>query len=397
MAPISRRALLQSSVGALILSTSSVKAESSKNGYKLYGSLRQNGFDWWWHSFVARNRRTNEEQPFFIEYFVINPQAGGPEPILGQLEVNRKNGVRPSYAMLMAGTWKKNGAKQIHNYYGIDQFSASTDQMNVRIGKSFATEYRLEGSVSLSPELSQRPEYMSDAGEITWSLAVQKLLSFDVGFGASDVASELKAFEMYWHVQGMRSDYKGFITLDGEQFDVVAERSFGYQDKNWGTDFTNPWLWLNCNDFTSRLSGKSLNRTSFVAGGAGPVAFGADLPKHVLVACHYEGNFFEYNFSKPWTGSQDRFKVTRDSTHLHWDVTAWRPLSKVEARFSCPLSHMLKINYENPKGERNHRELWNGGHASGTLKIYKRDNIFQSYKLLDDLYGSFGGCEFGQY
>jgi hypothetical protein len=56
---------------------------------------------------------------------------------------------------------------------------------------------------------------------------------------------------------------------------------------------------------------------------------------------------------------------------------------------------MLKVNYENPYGEHLHRDLWNGGHASGELKFYRREK--GAWVLKDHLDGDSGGCEYGEY
>ena len=43
------------------------------------------GYDWWWHSFTGYDVETGEARPFFIEFFLVNPAFGGPEPVFGQL------------------------------------------------------------------------------------------------------------------------------------------------------------------------------------------------------------------------------------------------------------------------------------------------------------------------
>ena len=81
------------------------KHEISRNACQLYGAQARCGYDWWWHSFTARNERTSEEKSFFIEYFLCNPQSCGDSPVFGQLKENKKNSVKPSYLMDKAGAW----------------------------------------------------------------------------------------------------------------------------------------------------------------------------------------------------------------------------------------------------------------------------------------------------
>ena len=45
---------------------------------------------------------------------------------------------------------------------------------------------------------------------------------------------------MFWHVEGLKIQYKGTIEMDGVTYEVIPEKSFGYADKNWDGDFTSP-------------------------------------------------------------------------------------------------------------------------------------------------------------
>ncbi|MBQ1491713.1 MAG: hypothetical protein IIZ39_07110, partial [Blautia sp.] len=47
----------------------------------LKGVLRRHGYDWWWHSFTARDALTGEEKPFFIEFFLCNPDLAEENPV----------------------------------------------------------------------------------------------------------------------------------------------------------------------------------------------------------------------------------------------------------------------------------------------------------------------------
>lgn len=370
-----------------------------RNGYMLKGRLGRRGYDWWWHSLVGVNARTGEKQPFFIEYYVINPALGGLEAIPGQLPANKEKGIKPSYAMLKAGRWgtaSGEAAAQIHNLYPISEFSADPKGMNVRIGKHTATESRLVGSVALSPaEAKAHPEYMSDSGEMSWDLKAKKVLPYSVGFGTSPLFRSMQAFQMYWHVAGMLTEYEGRIVFNGEEYRVESATSSGYQDKNWGSDYTSPWVWLNCNSFTSRRTGKRLERTSLDVGGAQPVVCGVSLPRRLLIAFRHEGRLHEFNFSKFWTFSKQRFDCPVSEDKVEWNIEAWTPKERIEIRFSCPRAAMLNVNYENPDGEKRHNSLWNGGHASGSLSLYEKAG--SGWEEVDTFDGELGGCEYGEY
>lgn len=367
-----------------------------RNGYMLRGKLARRGYDWWWHSFVGISERTGEKQPFFIEYYVVNPALAEAKPVLGQLPANKAAGKKPSYAMLKAGRWGAGVAAQIHNFYPISEFSAAVDRMDIRIGRATATETRLVGSVSLSPaEAKAHPEYMSDPGEMSWDLKAEKVLPYSVGYGTSPFFRALQSFQMYWHAAGMLTRYEGKVRFGGEDYRVEPESSSGYQDKNWGSDYTSPWVWLNCNGFTDRATGKRLTRTSLDVGGAQPVVFGVSLPRRLLVAFRLEGELYEFNFSKFWTGSRQRFDCPVTDEKVEWNIEVWTRKAKIEIRFSCPRPTMLNVNYENPDGEKRHNELWNGGFAAGFVSLYRREA--GAWAKVGDYDGELGGCEYGEY
>ena len=47
------------------------KSDLERDYYMLKGPLAKKGYDWWWHSLTAYNKKTGEPRPFFIEYFVL--------------------------------------------------------------------------------------------------------------------------------------------------------------------------------------------------------------------------------------------------------------------------------------------------------------------------------------
>ena len=93
------------------------KHEISRNACQLYGGQSKCGYDWWWHSFTARHAATGKEQAFFIEYFLCNPNSGSDVPTFGQLEENKKQGIKPSYLMVKAGAWGEHSV-QLHRFFG---------------------------------------------------------------------------------------------------------------------------------------------------------------------------------------------------------------------------------------------------------------------------------------
>lgn len=370
--------------------------DAARNGYMLNGLLKNEGYDWWWHSFVGYSKLNNTPRPFFIEYFIMNPGKGGDLPILGQLPENISKDIKPSYGLIKAGSW---GSKksQIHNFYGISDVQADETKLFCIIGGNALTERRLKGSVSLSTkEASAHPEYMSDSGTMSWDLEIVKDLSYSVGYGAGKILRTMASFDMFWHVAGLKSRLSGTVIYNGEEYIVRAEDSFGYQDKNWGRDFTSPWVWLNCNNLTSRKTGKRLEWTGFDVGGGRPVAFGVPIEEKILIALFYEKELIEFNFSKFITGRhQQSFNCGEEKNEIVWNIEAQNDTYRIEIHFTCNKDDMLLVNYEDPKGRKLHNRLWNGGHAKGTLVLSTKKG--EEWEIVDTLDGELGGCEYGVY
>lgn len=343
---------------------------------------------------MATSEKTGKAKPFFIEYYVVNPGRWKGEIVLGQKKEPGLKQQRPCYALIKAGAWGEEKA-QLHGFYGIDEFHASRNELDCSIGENTLTETSLRGGVVVTRDESENfPERMSDPGSMNWNLTVEKEVKFDMGYGSSGLMNFLGAFHMYWHAQGMKSKYQGEVIFNNERFKVEPETSFGYQDKNWGRDYTNPWIWLNCNNFRSRLSNSKVD-ASFDLGGGCPIVFGISLPRRILTAFYYRGQFTEFNFSKFWLRSSQRFSTREDAEYFYWDVVSENRRYRIEANFKCEKSKMLLINYENPEGEKNHDKLWNGGHAEGILKFYRKES--KGFILVDELEGALGGCEYGEY
>ena len=191
------------------------KQDPARQQYMLDGPFKKLGYDWWWHSFTARHAVTGEEKPFFIEFYVCNPALGENEPVLGQDPENKRKGKKPSYLMVKAGTWGKN-KKQIHRFFAwkdVEIFEGVP--FCVEADDCMLTDHFLSGRVKVTEEEAEaHPEYMCDAGEMSWDLTIDKQIAFNVGYGASSFFRMIKAFEMYWHAEGMKSTYSGTVTLD---------------------------------------------------------------------------------------------------------------------------------------------------------------------------------------
>ncbi len=372
------------------------KKDNRRNKFMLHGGLAQKGYDWWWHSFTGISRKDNSERQFFVEYFLINPALGGDKPVFGQLPGNKENGIRPSYLMVKAGAWGKD-AHQLHRFFPWSEVSVSSDdELLLSAGDCLLRDDRIEGSVNVSDEQAKdHPEYMCDGGSMSWELSIEKVVPYNVGYGTSELFRELEAFEMYWHASGIKSRYSGTVQYNGEYYDVIPERSFGYADKNWGSNFTSPWVWLSSCRIFSIKQNRYLEDTVFDIGGGCPRVFGVPLQRKLLSAMYYEGREMEFNFSKFWTFTTTAFNCHETDEEIIWHVRQGNLWYEMITDIRCRKEDMLLVNYEAPDGTKRHNKLFNGGNGKGRILLYKKD--FFGNKLIDVLNVSSVGCEYGEF
>ena len=372
------------------------KKDPKRQQCMLTGSFNKKGYDWWWHSFTAKNKKTGEEKAFFAEFFIINKGRGKDYPIFGQLKENKEKGILPSYLMVKCGCWGEN-KKQLHRFFGINE-------ANIKMGVPFkilADDCFLDNeNIKLKVEVSKEdsinhPEWMCDYGSIEMNLKAKKVITYNVGYGASGIFRALKAYEMYWHAEGIKTLYNGTVILDGEEYIVSEDDSYGYQDKNWGSNFTTPWVWLSSNSLKSNISGKVLTNSAFEIGGGKPKVFGISLDRKLLGCMYYEGLEMEFNFSKFWTGSKTEFDCGTKDGYMHWHVKQETKKFIMETDISCNLLDMLLVNYEDPNGDKKHNNLYNGGTGFGRILLYKKQG--KNKVLIDDLSCDRVGCEYGEF
>lgn len=368
----------------------------TRDAFMLRGPLAHHGYDWWWHSFTAQDARTGEDKPFFIEFFVCDPALAEDVPTFGQLPENRAAGKRPSYLMVKAGCWGA-GKCQLHRFFSLRDVRIHGDApYEIEAADCYASETALRGSVSVSAgDAACHPEWMCGAGEMTWDLTVDKQIAFNVGYGASKPFRDAEAFAMYWHAEGMKSAYKGTIRCNGREYVVTPEKSYGYADKNWGRDFTSPWVWLSSNRLTSKVTGKALENSVFDIGGGRPKIYFVPLDRRLLGAFWYEGREYDFNFSHVWLNVKTEFSFEETDDAVFWHVRQENRHAVMETEVSCRKADMLLVNYEAPDGSKKHNRLWNGGNGVGTIKLY--DKVGGALALVDEIEATHVGCEYGEY
>ena len=368
----------------------------TRDAFMLHGPLAHQGYDWWWHSFTAQDAKTGEDKPFFIEFFICNPALAENEPVLGQLPDNRAAGKKPSYLMVKAGWWGED-RQQLHRFFSLKDVDLHAQApYSVSAADCLACETALKGSIDISPEdAAAHPEWMCGSGSLSWDLKVDKQIAFNVGYGASRPLREAEAFAMYWHAEGMKTAYSGRITLNGRDYTVSPEKCFGYADKNWGRDFTSPWVWLSSNCLTSKKTGKRLENSVFDIGGGRPKIYFVPLDRRLLGVFWYEGKEYDFNFSHLWLGVKTEFSFEEQEEEVVWHVRQENIHAVMETEIRCLKKDMLLVNYEAPDGSKRHNRLWNGGNGRGTVRLY--DKTDKTLVFVDEIEAMHVGCEYGEY
>jgi hypothetical protein len=236
---------------------------------------------------------------------------------------------------------------------------------------------------------------MCDAGEMSWELHIEKQIAFNVGYGASKPLRDAEAFAMYWHAEGMKSAYSGSIVCNGRHYIVTPERSYGYADKNWGRDFTSPWVWLSSNCLKSKKTGKMLNNSVFDIGGGRPKIYFVPLDRRLLGVFYYEGKEYDFNFSKLHLKVKTEFSFEEQDELVIWHVRQENIHAVMETEVFCRKKDMLLVNYEAPDGSKKHNRLWNGGNGWGSVKLY--DKVNGELIPVDEVEATHIGCEYGEY
>jgi hypothetical protein len=390
-----------SAATAAVATTKSLHAAGHRG---ILSSEQKNGFvptaayDWWWHNLVARSEDTGELRSFFFEYYVVNPILMGYEP---RVPTEQHPNIVPSYAMIMAGSTDHPPMDALGNFilrrfYGRRDFSASVLRLDVRVGPCAATETRVVGEVTVDEaEAAAQSRYLTNVGTMSWNLTARKITHFDAGYPTDALMRASGAFQMYWHAHGMLTEYSGTIVVGGQRFIVDASSPLGYQDKNWGSEYTNPWVWLSCNWLVDARTGEEYRGSGFVIGGGNPVVAGVSLGHKALAALRWKGTTHAFNFAnllKPgkleWSSSE-----TADGLGVMWDVLASNDAVAIQVHASENKTGMLRVRYDSPRGGGfKHLDLWNGGHASGTIEIYDKVSGISTKLLVDSC-----GCEYGAY
>lgn len=370
-------------------------SDLKRNAYMLRGSLSKKGYMRWWHSFSGVHAETGESRTFFVEFFVINPGLGSNQPILGLHPYYRKRGMKPSYVMVKAGVFPGDDGqpgKQLHAFYPISALKTTGVPLVMQVEDCIYREDHIAGYVEVTAEEARHRSLMSDSGTMEWNLEVHKAVSCHTGFLASVLCQVLNTLDSYWHGEGVRSFFRGTVSLDGEVYHVSADTSYGYADKHWGRSFNRPWVQLACSRLTSRRTGRELRHSVLAVNGCCPRFLFFPLRRRLMIQLTYTGEDFEFGFHRQFPFSRCRWETKENGKRFIWHIMARNRTHLIKISGSCTKEQMIQLQYESPDSVRYRNPLWGGGAGIGTIEIYRLGN--GGRELLDTLEMNGALCEY---
>ena len=370
-------------------------SDYKRNAYMLRGSMTKRGYVRWWHSFIGVCSATQETRTFFVEYFVINPGLGQEQPILGQHPYFKKRGMKPSYVMVKAGVFPNEqgeGGKELHAFYPISSMKVANDPFYVQIEDCSFSETKLSGYVDVSFNEARHRSLMTDVGYMEWDLEMNKVISCHTGAIANRFFTALNALESFWHGEGIRTQFRGTVTLDNTTYEVKEDTCHGYADKHWGRNFNSPWLQFASSHLISERTGKALKHSALAIDGNNPRLLFLPLKRKLMIQLTYTGEDFEYNFAKPGLLSRCKWKVKETNKRYIWRIKAQNKTSVIKISCSCMKEQMMPLSYESPDAIVRKKPLLAGGAGLGVIEIYRRAP--EGLELIDRLTIANGFCEF---
>lgn len=347
----------------------------------------------WKHSFFGVQEETGKVRSFFIDFYMVNPALSSGRPVFGQHPYNKKNNIKPSYFCVKAGCYP-DGAEpglQLSTYYSVDDLFATPDPLVMKIGDCLYSEERLRGHVEVDPVSAGYSFMMSDAGSMEWDLEVQKAVSCHSGLLGSKLFELLNALDAFWHGEGIKTFFRGTVSVNGEVYRVSPSDCHGYADKHWGHSFNHPWLSLSSSNLISEKTGQALRHSAFAVSGCCPRFFFIPLRRKLLLQLTYTGEDYEFGFT-PSLLSRCAWKTKSTNKRYIWHIKAQDKDITLKISGSCAKENMLRLKYESPDGILRKTPLLAGSGFAGTIEIYKKTD--GSEKLVDTLRMENGYCEY---
>ncbi|MCH5343327.1 MAG: hypothetical protein J1E64_04745 [Acetatifactor sp.] len=362
------------------------RSDLDRNAYMLRGPLAKKGYMSWYHTFRGTQPQTLETRTFFVEYRILNPSLGGTQPILGQHPYYKKRGMKPSYVLIKVGTFPTgngNDGMQLNAYYPISSLQSTNTPFILQVEDCFYSENRIFGFIDISEEEARHRSFMTDEGYMEWDLEVHKAVSFHIGILSSPFCTAIGALTSFFHGEGIRTFYRGTISLNGIPYEVTPEDSYGYADKHWGKSFNRPILRFASGHLVSKITGREYKHSSLAIDGCCPKLFCFPLRRRLFIQLTYMGEDFEFHFANPKNPARSKWEIKRTNKRFIWHIKAQNRDAVIKISLSCTREQLMELTYESPAGELSPNPLLGAGTGVGTVQIFRRTG--DGLKLIDTL------------
>lgn len=380
----------------------SVSKKAVKNsGCKLKGSLKKCGFDRWRYFFNGINAASGEERLFYIELMAQNPALSYERTVLpqaeeapkldaadlqaalaGNIETKPAQGqkVIPSYACVRAGVFGSR-PKQLNRYFPNSEFVAAKRGFDVKAGGCAFSDNELYGVLAITEvEARSFTEWKTAAGRMEWNLKYER------DFDAPEVFTK---DSKHWLAGGLTARFSGMVTLDGQEYAVSPDHSFGYVDKSWGTALPIPFMHISSSRLTSIFTGKVMKDSGFALEG--------DYDGRLAALAKFEGEYYGFGpgqntkkYAAQW--SCVRSPLNGGGEELHWSASVNCKKFILDVDVFCPAQEMLVKDYWLPDGTL--LKVLCGGSGSGEIRLYKQ--VKKSLELIQHAKILGASCEYGE-
>jgi tocopherol cyclase len=138
------------------------------------------------------------------------------------------------------------GSTALTNYYTfpIEQFSFSTKEFEVKIGKNYFSANKIILNIE------------DDSTHIYGQIEMSNTVSFPgrkfLNSGIMGWYRFVPFMECYHGVVSLNHDLSGTITKDKKKY--IFDNGLGYIEKDWGSSMPSEWIWMQTNHFNSKNS-----------------------------------------------------------------------------------------------------------------------------------------------
>lgn len=370
-------------------------SDRSRNAEMLTGSFAKKGYMQFFHSFHGTEEGTGAVRSFFVEFLIVNPAYSYDRPVLAHFPFIRKLGLQPSYVCIKAGMYpneKGEDGLELSKYYPISALCSTHSPLVMQVEDCFYSEERLSGHLFVTEETASHKYNLTDAGEMSWNLELQKTVSCHTGILACPLFQRLHALESYWHGEGIKTFFRGQVTVNHVSYRIQADTSFGYADKHWGRSINNPLFRLSCSRLTSEKTGQVLRHSALAVDGCSPRFFFFPMRKKLLLQLTYTGEDFNFGFS-PFALSRCLWETKSTKKRLIWHLKAQNKNAIIKLSASCTKKQLLPFRYESPEGVIDKTPILGGSALTGTIRLYRR-LPGGCVELVDTLHMEQGFCEY---